>query len=240
MRFLILSDIHANRQALEAVVEDAAGRYDRTVCLGDIVGYGAEPNATSDWVRTNVPVTVRGNHDRACTGDPVIEEFSDNAYCAAKWTAPLLTQENHEWLTGLPQGPLAVEDFFLCHGSPADEDEYVASTHEASYQYRHMPGKVCFFGHTHLQGTFAMRPGRVWYQDPGTVLTVEPDTAYLINPGSVGQPRDHDPRAAYALYDSDAQIVQFRRTKYDVAGAQKAIRKAGLPDYLAARLAQGR
>ena len=240
MRFLILSDIHSNRHALEAVIEDAAGRYDRILCLGDVVGYGAEPNAAANWVRANVPVVVRGNHDRACTGDDVIEEFSENAYCAAKWTLPLLTQENHDWLAGLPQGPIAVEDFFLCHGSPAHEDEYVSSSHEASFQYRYMPGEVCFFGHTHLQGAFGMRPGRVWFEDPQEVLAVEPETAYLINLGSVGQPRDHDPRAAYAVYDSDARIVQFRRTKYDIAGAQKAIRKAGLPDYLAARLEQGR
>ncbi|MBL8176544.1 MAG: metallophosphoesterase family protein [Bryobacterales bacterium] len=240
MRFLILSDIHANRHALEAVVADAGVRYDRIVCLGDIVGYGAEPNATSDWVRTNVPVVVRGNHDRACTGDAVIEEFSDNAYQAAQWTLPLLTEENCRWLTGLPRGPVPVEDFFLCHGSPADEDEYVTSTYEAAFQYRYLPAEVCFFGHTHLQGTFAMRPGKAWYLDPSSVLAVEPDTAYLINPGSVGQPRDHDPRAAYAVYDSDARIAEFRRVKYDIAGAQKAIREAGLPEYLASRLAQGR
>jgi predicted phosphodiesterase len=237
VRFLILSDIHANRHALEAVMEHARG-YDRILCLGDIVGYGADPNATADWVRANVPLVVRGNHDRACTGDPVIEEFSENAYCAAKWTERLLTEENRKWLSNLPRGPVPVDDFFLCHGSPADEDEYVTSSYEAAFQYRHMPGEVCFFGHTHLQGTFALRPGRVWYVAPDRDLAIEPETGYLINPGSVGQPRDHDPRAAYAIYDSDARMVQFRRTKYDIAGAQKAIRRAGLPEYLAARLEQ--
>lgn len=240
MRFLILSDIHSNRHALEAVAAAAAGRYDRILCLGDVVGYGAEPNAAANWVRANASIVVRGNHDRACTGDEVIEEFSENAYYAAKWTLPLLTQENHNWLEGLPQGPIPVDDFFLCHGSPGDEDEYVTSSYEASFQYRYMPGEVCFFGHTHLQGSFAMRPGRVWYADPDQVLTIEPQTAYLINPGSVGQPRDHDPRAAYAIYDSGARIVEFHRANYDIAGAQAAIRKAGLPDYLAARLELGR
>ncbi len=240
MRFLILSDIHANRHALEAVIAHAEGGYDRILCLGDVVGYGGDPNATSEWVRLHVPVTVRGNHDRACTGDPVVEDFSENAYLAAKWTVTQLSEDNHDWLAQLPKGPIAVDDFFLCHGSPSDEDEYVTSTYEASFQYRSLPGAVCFFGHTHLQGTFAMRPGRVWHVSPDRDLTIEPGTAYLINPGSVGQPRDHVPQAAYAIYDSAIRTVGFRRTSYDIAGAQRAIRNAGLPEYLAARLEHGR
>lgn len=240
MRFLILSDIHANSKALDAVVRQAAGSYEKVLCLGDVVGYGAEPNATVAWVREHAALTVRGNHDRACCGDRVIEDFSDSAYVAGQWTRSELTAENREWLEQLPQGPLAMEGFYLCHGSPIDEDEYVINTYDAGFQYRYLPGDVCFFGHTHLQGAFAMRPGKVWFHAPDRDLALEPGTSYLINPGAVGQPRDHDKRAAYAIYDTESRVVRFERTVYDIAGAQQAIREAGLPEYLAARLALGR
>ena len=123
MRYLVLSDIHANWEALAATLADAEGRYDRVVCLGDMVGYGADPNMVTDWVRTRSAVTVRGNHDKACTGDPVIEWFNPAAQHSAVWTMETLTPENMDYLVKLPQGPVTVDLFQLVHGSPLDEDE---------------------------------------------------------------------------------------------------------------------
>lgn len=246
MRFLILSDIHANQQALEAAFADAAGSFDQIVCLGDIVGYGGDPNAVTEWVSANVKTTVRGNHDRACTGDDCVTDFTPPARASAKWTSSVLTSKNMQFLKGLPQGPIQVEDFFLVHGSPRDEDEYVLTKEDATAQYRYLPGDVCFFGHTHVQVGFGLRTGRAWllipprFNQTERVYELEPDVSYLINPGSVGQPRDHDPRAAYAIYDTTAKTVAIRRVSYDIGAAQKRILAAGLPSFLADRLFLGR
>ncbi len=246
MRCLILSDIHANLYALEAVMADAKGRYDSLLCLGDIVGYGAEPNQVTEAIRESRAVVIRGNHDRACTGDPTIESFTELAYEAARWTLDHLKSDNLEFLKALPAGPMAVDGFHIAHGSPRDEDEYVFSRDEAAEQYSSMPHDLCFIGHTHLQGGFGLRRGRTWeLERPGdheaeVSHRLEPDTSYLINPGSVGQPRDLDPRAGYAVYDTDSRQVTFRRVTYKVAMEQRKIIAAGLPMFLAARLALGR
>lgn len=245
MRCLILSDIHSNLQALEAVLKDAAGAYDAVVCLGDVVGYAADPNAVTDWVRTHVLAIVRGNHDRACTGDPVIDFFGDSAREAAIWTQSTLTDQNRTYLQGLPKGPRLFAGFSLSHGSPRDEDEYVITKSEALDVFLHLPAEVCFFGHTHLQIGFGLRRGRAWVLPPPDLdasqqsYQLEPDAWYLLNPGSVGQPRDADPRAAYALYDTESRLLVLRRVNYDIALAQSRIRQAGLPEYLAHRLAAG-
>lgn len=246
MLCLILSDIHGNLPALEAVLADARGRYEQLLCLGDVVGYGAQPNEVTELIRDQANIVIRGNHDRACTGDPTIESFSEAAYTAAMWTREELNSENAQYLRGLPAGPAAVDGFHIAHGSPRDEDEYVFNRDDAAAQYSSMPNHVCFFGHTHLQGGFGMRRGRTWMlarpqpKDSEAVLTLEPDTAYLINPGSVGQPRDLDPRAAYAIFDTEARQISFRRVKYKIPEAQKRILQAGLPQFLALRLAVGR
>ncbi|MDX1979835.1 MAG: metallophosphoesterase family protein [Bryobacteraceae bacterium] len=246
MRSLILSDIHGNMPALEAVATDAAGAYDDVICLGDIVGYGADPNEVTHWVRDHATHVIRGNHDRACTGDAAIDDFSDLAYHAALWTRRRLDAASCEYLKNLPQGPCAVNGFHFAHGSPRDEDEYIFSRQDAANQYGAMPGEVCFIGHTHVQGGFSLRKGRVWIierpaeNETETVLEIEPDTWYLLNPGSVGQPRDGDPRAAYAIHDSERRTVRFRRVPYDTEAAQGRILAAGLPPFLAARLAAGR
>jgi predicted phosphodiesterase len=240
VRFLIVSDIHSNLQALQAVEADAAGSYDQVLCLGDIVGYGADPNAVCEWVRAKVKVVIRGNHDRAALGDPCLDDFSEDAHTAALWTASQLNEENRAFLAQLPQGPVVVENFALAHGSPADEDEYIVFEHDAAHAAMFLPTDVCFIGHTHLQGGFAMRRTRGWLVPPKGIYSIEPSTSYLINPGSVGQPRDEDPRAAYAIYDSAAKQVAFRRVSYDIAEAQERIRKAGLPQFLSFRLSLGR
>jgi len=246
VRFLILSDIHGNKHALDAVLAAAEGQYEQVVCLGDIVGYGAHPNEVTGWVKGNVSTVIRGNHDRACCGDEALEWFNLPAQQAALWTLAQLSEEHLRYLQELAAGPVAVANFWAVHGSPADEDEYITEKADAQVAARYMPGDICFFGHTHYQGGFGVRRGRVWELDrpkggdSERCYQLENDTSYLLNPGSVGQPRDHDPRAAYALFDSTTKTVMLRRAGYPVEAAQQAIRAAGLPAWLADRLRAGR
>lgn len=246
MRYLIVSDLHANREALEAVIAHAAGNYDEAVCCGDLVGYGADPNPVVDWVRANCSVTIRGNHDRACTGMEDLEWFNPVAKQAALWTQAALTPENAEWTRSLPKGPIVRNGVELMHGAPFDEDEYMLAPNEASQSFGYLEARIGFFGHTHVQGGFIWNHSRVETisrispRNERQVMEIDPQCAYLVNPGSTGQPRDGDPRAAYALYDSDAGMITYFRTPYDVASAQKRIRDAGLPTILADRLAVGR
>jgi predicted phosphodiesterase len=246
VRYLILSDLHSNWEALEAVVQDAGGKYDRALCCGDLVGYGADPNPIVDWVRANCCVVVRGNHDKACTGLEDLEWFNPVARAAAIWTQNNLTPENAEYARTLPKGPILEDGFQVVHGSPFDEDEYVIAVDEAGQAFDYLECRLAFFGHTHVQGGFIWNRSRVetilspaaWgdHQE----MEIDPECAYLVNPGSVGQPRDGNPRAAYALYDSDSHVVTYCRTRYDVTVTQKKIRDAGLPPILADRLAVGR
>ena len=246
MRYLILSDLHANRQALEAVIHDAEGGYDQTLCCGDLIGYGADPNFIVDWVRQHCEVVVRGNHDKACTGIDDLEWFNPVAKQAALWTHANLTAENAEYARNLPKGPLMVENFELVHGSPFDEDEYILAADEAGQAFNYLERRLSFFGHTHVQGGFIWNHARVEtimrtsLRTDHQVMEIDPDCAYMINPGSIGQPRDGDPRAAYLLFDSGAQMVTYCRVAYDIDGAQKQIRDAGLPPILADRLSLGR
>jgi predicted phosphodiesterase len=248
VRYLILSDLHANREALDAVLQHAAGRYDQAICCGDLVGYGADPNSVVDWVRANCLLTIRGNHDKACTGVDDLEWFNPVAKTAAIWTRNNMTPDNAEWTRELPQGPLSVAGagFQAVHGSPFDEDEYVIAAEEAGQAFTYLETRLAFFGHTHVQGGFIWNHSRVetiMRTSPRTdrqTMDIDPQCAYLVNPGSVGQPRDGDPRAAYCLYDSDASIVTYFRVPYDILGAQQRIRNAGLPPILADRLMVGR
>lgn len=245
MRFLILSDIHANWEALASVLEHAKGKYDRILCLGDVVGYGADPDRVTEWVRSNAEFTIRGNHDKACAGLDDLEWFNPVARVSAIWTRQITSPENLEWLGRLPRGPLPVDGFQMVHGSPLDEDEYLISEQEASQVAPYLESAVCFFGHTHLQGGFLChRNGTKRLPKPGPwsedhVLELDPDSHYLINAGSVGQPRDNDPRAAYLVYEPGARTVTYYRVAYNISGAQQKILAAGLPDILAARLEIG-
>lgn len=245
MRYLILSDIHSNWEALSAVIEDAAGGYDQALCCGDLVGYGADPNAVVDWVRETVKAVVRGNHDKVCAGLEDLAWFNPVARSAASWTGETLTPENLVYLRSLPQGPVTLDGFALLHGSPVDEDEYVVSTFAASQVAPYLERPVSFFGHTHLQGGFLCRRNgiqrlpRPGLDENRRIVEIEHTTLHLLNPGSVGQPRDGDPRAAYAIYDDTERTVEFRRTLYDVRRAQGKIRAAGLPELLADRLEFG-
>lgn len=245
MRYLIISDIHANRQALEAVEEHAKGKYDGIACLGDIVGYGADPTFAIAWVRDNVRWIVRGNHDKASVGLEDLEWFNPAARSSALWTQAQLNGEDAAWLRRLPQGPLELDGFALVHGSPLDEDEYVMGVREAAEVSPYLERTISFFGHTHLQGGFllhrngVLRLPRPRPTESEFAMALEPDVWYLLNPGSVGQPRDADARAAYAVYDTEQHLVTFYRVAYDLEEAQRRIRAAGLPDLLAERLSTG-
>ena len=251
MRILLLSDIHANLEALDASLA-AAPSFDEVVNLGDIVGYGASPNEVAERSRNLGKIFVRGNHDKAATGVMDLDDFNPMAAAAAIWTRNELMAENLDWLRGLPHGPVSLPDFpqvQLVHGSPNDEDEYVVSLGDALAPLITLTIPLTFFGHTHLQGGFfangsvadGFRPEYRTVGQPESVpLQLKPATRYLINPGSVGQPRDGDWRAAFALFDTDEQVVHFHRTPYNLKAAQDRIFAAKLPPRLATRLAAGR
>ncbi len=245
MRYLILSDIHANREALDAVVDSAKGRYDRILCCGDIVGYGADPEYALEWTRNSVATLVRGNHDKACAGLEDLEWFNPSARASAVWTNQTLGEADVSYLANLPKGPAHVDGFTLVHGSPIDEDEYLINTPDVVGVASYLETPVTMFGHTHLQGGFLVHRNGVLpfrplgVKDNAVGVELEQDSMYLINPGSVGQPRDGDPRAAYAIYAPEERLVEYYRVAYDVAEAQRKIREAGLPKSLADRLARG-
>ena len=230
----------------------AAPAFDLVANLGDIVGYGASPNEVIDRVRTLGNTFVRGNHDKAATGLLELNDFNPMAAAAAIWTRDQLTLEHFEWLHALPQGPLPLADFphvQLVHGSPGDEDAYVVSIGDALVPLISVETPITFFGHTHLQGGFfangssadGFRPEYRTVGQPESVsLQLKTSTRYMINPGSVGQPRDGDWRAAFALFDTVSQVVHFHRTPYNLKAAQDRIFAASLPARLATRLAAGR
>lgn len=245
MRYLILSDIHANWEALAAVLEHVDGAYDKICCLGDLVGYGADPNRVIEWAREHCAAVIRGNHDKACGGleDPVL--FNPVAQAAVEWSLAEITPDNREYLRALRAGPLDVGDFILAHGSILDEDRYLLDVEDAASQFPYMPGRLAFFGHTHVQGGFFQRSAAADSNGGAPKLESvefrfgEGDTC-LVNPGSVGQPRDRNWEAACAVYDSGSRTVRYHRAPYDIEAAQAKILAAGLPRALAERLSLGR
>lgn len=298
MRCLILSDIHANLEALEAVTAAVAGEYDCCLCLGDVVGYGASPNECAEWTRRHTALTIRGNHDRACVTLEALEDLSPLARQSTLWTAPRLTPATRKYLESLPAGPVAREGAVLAHGSPRDEDEYILDAAQAAAALADGAAGLTFFGHTHLQGGWrrldgngmAKAVGGPAHPAPSDVAMIAPldptrcaarrdagsnshgpiarwrarlgrttraaadgarsesipplgagesSAAFLINPGSVGQPRDRDWRAAALLYEAERREIEYLRVPYDVAAAQAKILAAGLPKRLAERLAAG-
>jgi len=251
VRILVLSDVHSNLEALEACLA-AAPPYDRVVNLGDIVGYGGSPNEVIDRSRQIGATFVRGNHDKAAAGLVELNDFNPIAGLAALWTRDQLTPENLEWLKNLPQGPVEFEDVpdvQFVHGSPLGEDEYLVTLRDALEPLLAFSVPVTFFGHTHLQGGFSSNSKgsdsfRPAYRTVGQTETIEwpmnRDLRYLVNPGSVGQPRDGDWRAGFAVFESEKWSVSFCRTPYNLKSAQERIMAANLPQRLATRLATGR
>jgi diadenosine tetraphosphatase ApaH/serine/threonine PP2A family protein phosphatase len=240
VRYAILSDIHANLEALRAVLDDVGGQADGFLCLGDVVGYGADPVGCVDLVAQRAAVTVAGNHEHAVAGLLDLAWFNPNARAAAAWTRTRLDGDARAWLGARPL-QAQVDDATLVHASPArpEEWDYLVTASDGWTALSAVTTRLCFIGHTHLPGVWAVGPSGPVHAPGAEAVELEPDGRYLINVGSVGQPRDRDRRAAYALWDMEADRVTIRRVAYDVAGARRKIVAAGLPRLLADRLAVG-
>jgi diadenosine tetraphosphatase ApaH/serine/threonine PP2A family protein phosphatase len=241
MRFAIFSDIHANLEALEAVLADArARRCTHFVCLGDVVGYNANPRECIERVRELGCPVVKGNHDEEATLDASSERFNELAERAIQWTRNNLVDQDKEWLRSLPLQKL-VHDFTIVHATLDTPGQwgYVFNTLDAAASFTYQRTAVCFFGHTHVPMVFIRGQSGV-RQERKEHIRIEPGRKYFINVGSVGQPRDGNWRAAYCIYDVESNLVELLRVKYDLATAQDKITEAGLPQPLADRLAIGR
>jgi predicted phosphodiesterase len=243
MRIAVIADIHANLEALESVMGKIAElSVDDIVCLGDIVGYNANPNECIDIIRREKIVSVLGNHDVAASGREAPNGFNALAQSAVFWTRNHLTPENRLFLLNLPPETM-VGDFILVHGSIHDTNRYLLSRDAAADNFRLLAGlpgdlKLGFFGHTHIGMTFIDLQGSI-SSDHSSELLLSSGMHYLINPGSVGQPRDGDSRASFLLYDSVDRTVRFFRVEYDIKQCQAKIVRAGLPPQLASRLKHG-
>ena len=245
MRYLLLSDLHSNIEALEAVLAHARGRgFDRVACMGDLVGYGASPNEVCAAVRALEPVIIRGNHDKVISGADSGEQFNMLAAQSCRWTQERLSAENLDWLRSLPEGPREVdEEFWIAHGTPLDEDAYVLNEFDAIEVFRGFPGQICFFGHSHIPSLFAVDDEDGFYLlaplGDEERIELKTGTRYLLNCGSVGQPRDRNPMAAYGIFDTTRREVEMLRVAYPVAQAQRRILETSLPRFLAERLGAG-
>ncbi len=243
MRYAVLSDTHGNLEALTAVLDRIAGmRADRILCLGDLVGYNANPNECVDIARSEQMVCVMGNHDSAACGLTEPDAFNPWAKQAVLWTRQVLSQKNREYLRGLRR-ETGLGGLFLCHGAIHDTDRYLLTlddVRETIDLLSELPGspRICLHGHTHVMMAFRAHDGAVIREPAGDLLLKE-GARYLINPGAVGQPRDGDPRAAFLLYDSTEKRFSFHRSEYDITSCQDKIIRAGLPPRLAERLASG-
>ena len=242
MQVAIVSDIHSNWEALQSVLTkiDELG-IERLYCLGDIVGYGADPNRCVEALFERAAVLIRGNHDKAAAGLMEVDYFNELARQAVFWTRSALSGENMRRVRELESGPRPEGPLLLCHGSPQDEDEYIFQLGVARAAFRTMgerfpQQRVCLFGHTH-QPVVIEESGEAFY--PEETVRLEPDRSYLINPGSVGQPRDGDPLASFGVFDEDGPSFTLHRVEYPVEEAQRRILEAGLPAMLARRLASG-
>ncbi len=240
MRYGVISDVHSNLEALEVVLEALkAEKVDRLLCVGDLVGYGADPGPCLALIRKEVHHTVCGNHDWALTGKLSLEWFNEWARAGLEWTKRHLAASDAAYLNSLS---LTWQDsqVTLAHGSVHEPEKfhYVMNLQEARRSLAVQATPVAFIGHTHVPGVFVQEGDRIGFERPQR-LTISPLARHLVNVGSVGQPRDGDPRASYCLYDSDSGQLEFRRLTYPVARAQEKIRKAGLPEFLADRLSSG-
>lgn len=242
MRIALVSDIHSNLVALEAVLE-ALPEFDQLWCLGDTIGYGPRPNECLEYMRGLGAYVLTGNHDLACLGKVSLEDFNPIAMLANEWNGEQLQPELRAFLQERP-ARLAVEhDATLAHASPRDPVwEYIDSAQIAQANFAHFQTRICLVGHTHVPTICALHPDgklRFGHAKHNEMLQLEAGVRYILNPGSVGQPRDEDPRAAYAMWDTEAAAVQWGRIGYDVGATQRQIRAAGLPEWLAERLATG-
>ncbi len=250
MNYLILSDIHSNLEALQSVLlEIVYKKIDKYIILGDLVGYGASPNEVVNIIRKRDPkVIIRGNHDKFAAGLENGSDFNYIAHEAALWTQSVLNSENREYITNLQKGPVDIDNlFYIVHGSPWDEDHYIFESHEALTALSKLDKNIIFYGHTHIPIIWSFdenkRELEVIYiktdEDGKFRFSLSKDKRYLINPGSVGQPRDYNNKSSFAIFNSDSMIIDFFRINYDIGEAQRKILYAGLNKFLAERLAVG-
>ena len=244
MIWALFSDIHGNLEALQAVLADMErqGPLDGRLCLGDVVGYGASPEECVELVRQSGAETIRGNHDEVAAGLSAGEDFNETARQAALWTRDQLSKESRDWLA---TRPLTIQKptFRLVHSAPRSPElfDYILDSFEAAAQFPHFQEKDCFFGHSHYPGLYMETDdgAESFPLPPNQPISLAPDSRHLINVGSVGQPRDSDPRAAWVLFDDVMRTLTLRRVTYDVVSAQKKILLTGLPAFLAFRLEVG-
>jgi len=242
MRILVMSDIHANYTALKAVLKDA-GEVDETWCLGDLVGYGPDPNAVIEEMREVKNLScLMGNHDVAVIGKMPMETFNGDARRSLMYHEKVLTADSMDYLKSLPMKTKVLDDATLAHGSPRDPLwEYILNSLTARLNFEHFETPWCFVGHSHIQCMFLLDEEK----DRVSLETIKPDVPVqlrrklILNPGSVGQPRDRDPRAAYAIYDTKEKTWLPKRVEYNIPEVQERIRAAGLPEKHAARIADG-
>jgi diadenosine tetraphosphatase ApaH/serine/threonine PP2A family protein phosphatase len=240
VKYAIFSDVHGNLEALRAVLDDAAGRADAVLCLGDAVGYGADPAACIELLATRARGFVAGNHEYGVADRLDLAWFNRWARAAAEWTRERLDDDHRAWLATLPL-TLEIGDATLVHASPAQPDDwdYLVTAEDGWGAFAHFATRWCFVGHSHVPGVWSLGSSGPEYEPaPGHVVS-ERGRRYIVNVGSVGQPRDRDPRAAYGLWDVEAGRVEIRRVAYDVATARRKIESAGLPRFLADRLVVG-
>ncbi len=242
MRYAILGDIHSNLEAFETVLRDADGKggFDSIWCLGDVVGYGPDPNECIERLRQFEHVCVAGNHDWAAIGEMDTADFNPVAAQACQWTAQQLTAENIDYLQNLPLS-ICQKDFTLVHGSPREPIwEYLLSIEGAQDNFNHFETTYCLVGHSHVPLIFELVDSKVVYEmfPEGARLKLG-ERRMIINPGGVGQPRDGDPRASYALYDTEARTIYHHRVEYDIQATQKRMEEQGLPMPLIMRLSVG-
>jgi predicted phosphodiesterase len=248
MRFFILSDIHSNIEALDACIRRAqlAG-YDAVFCCGDIVGYGPNPIEAVDAIRNLGSTTIRGNHDRVAANEDIASEFNPHARRAIFWTREVLPLSYRNYLASLPVGPLSIaDDAQLVHGAITDEDDYIFTGADAATNLLMATKRMTFFGHSHFPAVFASDASGnpvtppTYEFDEFTAVRCDGDQRFLVNPGSVGQPRDSDPRASFLIWDQERTRLEFYRVEYPVEQTQSKMREAQLPVYLIERLAHGR
>ncbi|MBL8097827.1 MAG: metallophosphoesterase family protein [Anaerolineales bacterium] len=242
MRILVMSDIHGNYTALMAVLKDA-GEVDETWCLGDLVGYGPDPNAVVEEIQEIKNLTcLMGNHDVAVIGKMPLETFNGDAKKSLAYHEKVLTATNMDFLRMLPSKPKVRGEATIVHGSPRDPLwEYILNGLSARLNFDHFDTPWCFIGHTHIQSIFIKDEAsdRVSLEQTRPNETIQLQPKLILNPGSVGQPRDRDPRAAYAIYDTDARTWTPKRVAYNIAEVQERIRAAGLPEKHALRIGEG-
>jgi len=240
MKIAIISDVHANMPALNAVLESIeAEGIERIICGGDLVGYNAEPGEAIAAIRErNIPC-VMGNHDAAVVGKTDPDNFNTPARAAVEWTAEQLDDEALDYLRGLPY-VTRIESFTLVHGTLHNPEDwgYIFNAYEAEEHFQHQRDTICFIGHSHIPGVFIA--GDMITLSRGSRMRIQAGHRYVVNVGSVGQPRDNNPAASYAIYDMIDNVIHFRRVPYDISTTQQKIVDAGLPNVLAMRLALGK